>query len=65
MKATELREMSERELAQLERELRAELFQMRMKHYSGQLQNASELRTKRKDIARVLTVRRELSVQGV
>jgi len=35
-----------------------------MLHYSGQLQNASELRTKRKDIARVLTVRRELAAKS-
>ena len=64
MNAAELREMSEKELVQLERELRDELFRMRMLHYSGQLQNASELRTKRKDIARVLTVRRELAAKS-
>jgi len=60
MKAAELRQKTEKELVELERQLRDELFRLRMKHYSGQLQNVSELRVKRRDIARVKTVRAEL-----
>ena len=47
MKASELREKTEKELNELERGLRDELFRLRMKHYSGQLQQVSELRQKR------------------
>lgn len=56
MKAEEMRGKSEAELVELERELRDELFRLRMKHFTGQLQRVSELREKRRDIARVLTV---------
>jgi large subunit ribosomal protein L29 len=56
MKAAELREKSDTELGELERQLRDDLFRLKMKHYSNQLQQTSELRIKRRDIARVLTV---------
>jgi len=56
MKANELREKSAAELAEMERELRDELFRLRMKHFTGQLQRVSELKEKRRDIARVMMV---------
>ncbi len=56
MKAAELRDKSAAELIEMERELRDELFRLRMKHFTGQLQRVSELREKRRDIARLLTV---------
>ena len=59
MKAAELQEKSEAELAELEKDLRDELFRLRMKHFTGQLQRVSDLKEKRRDIARVLTVLRE------
>ena len=59
MKAKELREKSDQELAELERQLRDELFRLKMRHYSGQLQSVAEMRAKRRDIARVKTVRHE------
>ena len=59
MKSSELKEKSDQELVELERQLRDELFRMRMKHYSGQLQDVAQMRTKRRDIARILTVRSE------
>ena len=40
----------------LEAELRDDLFRLRMRHYSGQLQKVSDMRTKRRDIARVQTI---------
>lgn len=55
----ELRSKSVEELNVLERELRDELFRLRMKHYSGQVQKGSDLRQKRRDIARVQTIRAE------
>ena len=56
MKATELREKTTTELEELERQGRDELFRLRMKHYSGQLQRPSDLQEKRRDIARIKTV---------
>ncbi|MEC9400369.1 MAG: 50S ribosomal protein L29 [Myxococcota bacterium] len=56
MKATELREKTTTELEELERQVRDELFRLRMKHYSGQLQRPSDLQEKRRDIARIKTV---------
>lgn len=59
MKAQELKEKSVTELAALETELREELFRLRMKHFTGQLQRVSDLKEKRRDIARVKTILRE------
>lgn len=56
MKAKELNEKSTDELVALEAELRDELFRLRMRHYSGQLQKVSDMRTKRRDIARIHTI---------
>jgi large subunit ribosomal protein L29 len=64
MKAVELRGKSEAELVEMERELRDELFRLRMKHFTGQLQRVSDLNDKRRDIARVLTVLSEKTVEG-
>ena len=60
MKASELQEKSAEELAKMEREVRDELFRLRMKHYSGQLQRVSDLREKRRDIARIKTRQAQL-----
>jgi large subunit ribosomal protein L29 len=55
MKAQELREKSTGELRELEKGLREQLFRLKMKHYTGQLERISELRQTKRDIARVLT----------
>ncbi len=59
MKARELRDLSLEELQAKERELRAELFNARVKHSTGQLENTAKLRTVRRDVARLETVLRE------
>jgi large subunit ribosomal protein L29 len=64
VKAQELRDKSEQELVELEKQLRDELFRLRMKHFTGQLQRVSELKEKRRDIARVKTVLRELELSN-
>ena len=61
MKAKELREKSDEDLRSLEREIRDELFRLRMRHYSGQLRNTGELSIKRKTIARIRTLLGERS----
>ncbi|MBM4384710.1 MAG: 50S ribosomal protein L29 [Deltaproteobacteria bacterium] len=59
MKAKELRDLAEAELATKGRELRDQLWNARMKKATGQLENHAMLRTLRRDIARVETVLRE------
>ncbi len=59
MKAEELREKNDRELRELEQQLNEEFFRMRLKHYTGQLQQTNKLRETRRDIARIKTILRE------
>ena len=59
MKPAELREKTDGELNELETELREELFRLRMKHFTGQLQRVTDLKEKRRDIARIRTILRE------
>ena len=59
MKASEIRDLSEQELLAKSRELRDELFNVRVKRSTGQLENTAKLRQLRRDVARVETVLRE------
>jgi large subunit ribosomal protein L29 len=59
VKAQELKDMSEAELRQKEKDLTAELFNLRFQHATGQLENTERLPQVRKDIARVKTVLRQ------
>lgn len=61
MKAAALREKSVEELRELERQGHDELFRLRMKHFTGQLQNVAHIRQRKKDIARIKTVLREIT----
>jgi large subunit ribosomal protein L29 len=56
MKAGDLREKSLEELKELEAQMREELFRLRMKHFTGQLQRSSDLREHRRSIARIQTI---------
>ncbi len=66
MKARDLKEKSDSELVEQERELREELFNLRFQHATGQLENTMALVRVKKDIARVRTIlrQRELSGEG-
>lgn len=55
MKMTELREKTAAELASLNRDLRQELFNLRLQKASSQLEKPTRLRALRRDIARVET----------
>ena len=57
--ANELRELSADELRLREQELNEEMFNLRVRHATGQLENPMQLRRIRKDIARVQTFLRE------
>ena len=59
MKAQEFKEMSEAELRQKEKDLTAELFNLRFQHATGQLENTQRVPQVRKDLARVKTVLRQ------
>jgi large subunit ribosomal protein L29 len=59
VKPSELRGLSVDELAQKEEDLRRELFNLRFQQATGEIENPMRIRTVRKDIARVLTIRSE------
>ena len=59
MKAAELREKSIADLRDLSDERRRELFDLRFKHYTGQLINTASLKSSRRQIARIETIIRQ------
>ena len=58
MKADKLRAMSTEELEKQEKELKAELFNLRFQAVTGQISNPSRINACKKDIARIKTVLR-------
>ncbi len=58
MKPSELRELSEDELAQKDDELRDQLFKLKFQHALGQLENAMKLKNIKRDRARIKTIMR-------
>jgi ribosomal protein L29 len=56
MKIAEIRKLSTQDLASESTKLREEIATMRRHLYSGETQNVRVLRSKRKDLARMLTV---------
>lgn len=63
MKASELRDLSVEELREKEREAKQELFNLRFQKATGQLANTAIISKTKKDLARVKTVLREVSMQ--
>lgn len=59
MKAAELKELSKDELSQKLREARGALFDVRVKHATGQLENTAGIGALRREIARAQTILRE------
>ena len=59
MRAREVRELSADEIAQKERELAEEIFRLRMRKSTGQLENPMRLRLLRRDLARIKTIQQE------
>ncbi len=58
MKPTEIRALSDEQLAEKLKEGRAELFNLRFQMATSQLDNTARVKTVKKDIARVLTEQR-------
>ena len=59
MQAKDFREMADEELAQKRRELKEEIFHLKLRKATGRLENAMKLRENRRDLARIETVLRE------
>jgi large subunit ribosomal protein L29 len=59
MNATALREKTLDELRALGEEERRNLFDLRFKHYTGQLINTASLKSSRRQIARIETIIRQ------
>ena len=55
MKMTELKDLTEAELKAKSRDLRQELFQLRLQQASSQLEHPAKMRTLRRDVARLET----------
>ena len=64
MKSKEIHDMTNEELANKLVSLKEELFNLRFRHATGQLENPIVLATVRKDIARVKTVIRERELKA-
>lgn len=58
MKPAEIRELSDKALADKLKEARAELFNLRFQMATSQLDNTARVKTVKKDIARILTEQR-------
>lgn len=56
MKVTEIRKLSTSDLSSKSNDLRGEIAQMKRRLHTGELTNPKQIRAKRKDLARVLTV---------
>ena len=59
MKPSELKVMTIDELGQKEQDLRKELFNLRFQQATGEIENPMRIRTVKKGIARVLTIKSE------
>jgi len=64
LKASELREMSDEQLALMLKETRENLFRLRLQAETERLDAPSELKRHRRLIARILTVQRQRQLQA-
>lgn len=64
MKASELRNLTKEELQKKLKEARQELFNLRFQLATGQLKNYKRIKQVKKDIARILTVLKEIQAAG-
>lgn len=64
MKARQLRELSDEDLAVRLRDTRKELFNLRFQHATGQLDDPHKLSATRREIARLLTMMTDRAAAG-
>ena len=63
MKPGEIRELTGEELSRKENDTREELFNLRVQLATNQTMNVSRIRKLKRDLARVLTIRRERELE--
>lgn len=63
MKASELKEMKDTELTEKESELRENIFRMKFKLATGDIEDTSEIKKAKKDIARIKTILNERAIE--
>ena len=61
MRPTEIRNMSPDELDAKANDLREEMFRLRLRGATGQIENKMKARLVRRDLARVLTIKQQRS----
>ena len=64
MKAAEIRNLSAEELDKKLAELKDELFKLRFQQAVNQLDNPMRIKAVKKDIARIMTVQRDIELNG-
>jgi large subunit ribosomal protein L29 len=62
MRATDLRDLDDRGLAEHIATQRRELFGLRLQHGTGELENTAGLRHAKRDLARALTIARQRGI---
>ncbi len=62
MKAKEIRDLTDEELARKVNDMKAELFNLRFRLATGQLDNPMVIKSVKKDMARVKTIIREREI---
>ena len=62
MKVEEIRKMSSEELNKELASLKEELFKLRFQHATNQLENPVQIASVKRDIARVMTIKREMEL---
>jgi large subunit ribosomal protein L29 len=65
MKANDLREKTLQDLVELRKTLAGDMFQNRLKNFTNRLDDTSSLRKARRDLARVMTVIRQVELRSV
>lgn len=64
LKAKDLRSLSQDELGERAEAIRKELFQLRSDAKLAKLENLMKLKDKRRELAKILTVQREMELKG-
>ena len=62
MKAKEVRNLNDEQLLEKVREFREEMFNLRFRNSTGELENTARLREARRSLARTLTAAREREI---
>jgi large subunit ribosomal protein L29 len=59
MKGKDLKELTKEELLKKKKDTKEELFNLRLQHSTGQLENTARLRLLKKDVAKIETILRQ------